>query len=69
MEKRRKRKFKIFLDRSYSVEVSASNIEKAKQIAEFFIGKPQDDSTVLDKKKFDFSFGRMELLYNEARES
>ena len=44
--------FNVILSRSYSVNISADNIEAANKLAEFFIGDPKDGSNEKEQKQF-----------------
>lgn len=60
--------FKIILTRSYVLNVSSNNIESAKEVAEFFIGDPKDESNKDQQKKYLFKINDVEMVSNEADE-
>lgn len=61
--------FKIILTRSYVLNVSSNNIESAKEVAEFFIGDPKDESNKDQQKKYLFKINDVEMVSNEAYEA
>ena len=61
--------FKIILTRSYVLNVSSNNIESAKEVAEFFIGDPKDESNKDQQKKYLFKINDVEMVLNEAYEA
>ena len=60
--------FKVNLTRVYSVTIDAEDETFVKQLAEFFIGDPKDESTVKDKMNYNFNINEIEMLMNEAFE-
>jgi hypothetical protein len=61
--------FKVNLTRVYSITIDAENKKSAKQLAEFFIGDPEDKSNAKDRKDHNFSIQQIEMLMNEAFET
>ena len=61
--------FKIILTRSYALNVSADNIESAKEVAEFFMGDPKDGSNKGEQKKYRFKINEIEMVLNEVYEA
>ncbi len=61
--------FKVNLTRVYSVTIDAEDKSSAKQLAEFFIGNPKDESTEKDKADYNFNIKEINLSMNEAFEA
>ena len=61
--------YKVSLTRVYQVNIEAENEEKAKRLAEFFIGDPKDESIPKERDNQNFSIGEIEMMYNEAMEA
>ena len=57
------------LHRSYIIDVLAENEISAMECAEYFIGNPGDVSTEIEKQKYNFKVGNIEMSYNEATET
>ncbi len=60
--------FKVNLTRVYSVTIEAEDEASAKELAEFYIGDPKDESTEKHKTEYHFNISRIELKMNEAFE-
>ena len=60
--------FKVNLTRVYSITIDANDKSSAKQLVEFFLSKPKDDSTEKDKADYNFNIKEIEMLINEAFE-
>ena len=63
------KKYQVTLTRAYVINVHAKNIEDAKRLVEFFIGDPPDRSNKLEREKYEFKIGEMEMRMNEAVEA
>jgi len=61
--------YKVSLTRVYHINIEAENEEKAKRLAEFFIGDPKDESIPKERDNQNFSIGEIEMMYNEAMEA
>ena len=61
--------YKVTLTRSYNVIIQARTKIEAQELTEFFIGDCEDLSTVIDKKKKNFSIESIEPVLNEAFEA
>jgi hypothetical protein len=62
------KKYKVFLNRDYIVEVSTKSKNEAKEYAEYFIAGEKDVSTLEDRKKFNFEIDNIETVVNDAFE-
>ena len=60
--------FKVSLSRVYSVTVHAKNKQRAKELAEYFIGNPEDKSSNEDRRKYKFLIEKIEMKVNEVFE-
>ena len=58
--------YRVTLTRSYFVEVKAENEEMARGVSEFFMGHITDESTAKHRDEYQFSFGEIEMVENEA---
>ena len=61
--------FKVNLTRVYSVTIDADDKTSAKQLAEFFLGNPKDESTEKDKADYNFKIKEINLSMNDAFEA
>ncbi|MGA9406663.1 MAG: hypothetical protein WBW71_05975 [Bacteroidota bacterium] len=66
---KRKKAFKVLLNRSYVVDVLAENRDEAMQYVEFYIGNPTDISTESEREKHNFKVRNIEMSYNDAPET
>jgi hypothetical protein len=60
--------FKVTLSRAYFVTIDAEDKESAKQLVEYFIGDPKDESSEKEKAEHNFQIGEIEMAMNEATE-
>ncbi len=62
--------YDVTLTRSYIVKVNAEDADKAKHVAEFYLGDPLDLSLAEPQLKLnkDFEINGLELVFNEAME-
>jgi hypothetical protein len=60
--------FKVTLSRAYFVTIDAEDKESAKQLAEYFIGDPKDESNEKERNEHNFQIGEIEMAMNEAME-
>ena len=61
--------YKISLTRVYNIEIIAENEEKAKELAEYYIGDPKDASSLKDRERENFKIESIEMVINEAAEA
>lgn len=61
--------FNVMLTRAYRVQVQAENEKSAKELVEFFIGNPRDESTEKERSQYKFNIEEIEMTMNEAFES
>ena len=61
--------FKVNLTRVYSITIDADDKTSAKQIAEFFIGDLEDESTEKDRADYNFKIKEINLSMNEVFEA
>ncbi len=61
--------FKVNLTRVYSITIDAEDEISAKQLAEYFIGNPKDESNDKDRINHNFSIHEIEMEMNEAFEA
>jgi hypothetical protein len=66
---KRKKAYKVLLNRSYIVDVLAESRDEAMQYAEFYIGNPTDISTENERQKRNFKVRNIEMSYNDAPET
>jgi hypothetical protein len=59
--------YQIGLARLYLITIQAENSERAKRLAEFFIGE-SDLSTPVEQQEYKFSIDEIELEENDAFE-
>ncbi|MCX6163512.1 MAG: hypothetical protein NTU73_01400 [Ignavibacteriae bacterium] len=62
------KKYIVFLNRDYIIEIKANNKNKAKEYAEYFISGEKDVSTSKDRDKLNFEIDNIETTVNEAFE-
>jgi hypothetical protein len=62
------KKYKVFLNRDYIIEIKASNKNKAKEYAEYFIAGEKDVSTLKDREKYNFEIENIGIVVNDAFE-
>ena len=62
------KKYRVNLERIYSVEVQAKNAEMAKEVVEYFIGNPKDESSDTERSEYHFLLGNIEMMYNDSFE-
>lgn len=62
------KKFKVLLTRDYIIEINAANEKSAKECAEFFVSGGLDDSTKLEREKYNFEIQRIKPITNDAFE-
>ncbi|MCK4296670.1 MAG: hypothetical protein KAX28_08480 [Candidatus Marinimicrobia bacterium] len=62
------KKYRVNLERIYSVEVQAKDAEMAKEVVEYFIGNPKDESSDTEKSEYHFLLGNIEMMYNDSFE-
>ena len=62
------KKYRVNLERIYSVEVQAKDAEMAKEVVEYFIGNPKDESSGTERSKYHFLLGNIEMMYNDSFE-
>lgn len=60
--------FQVFLTRSYSVNIEASNEEEALHYSEFYIGGEKDISNSKERESGRFKIGEIEMIENDAYE-
>ena len=60
--------YKVSLHRDYIVSIDATNEEKAKQLAEFFIVGEKDASTDKERTQYNFKINEIEMVTNDAFE-
>ena len=60
--------YKVSLTRVYQVNIRAKNGDQAKELVEFYIGDPNDQSTVSERKNDTFKIIDIEMMLNEATE-
>ena len=53
----------------YRVQIEAKNQKSAKELVEFFIGNPKDESTEKERLKYKFNIQDVEMTMNEAFEA
>ena len=63
------RKYKVALTRVYFVTVRAANMEKAKDVVEFYLGDCPDRSNETHRREEKFKIEDIELALNEAYEA
>ena len=61
--------YRVNLIRGYNILIETENEEKAKRLAEYFIGNPKDISNGREKADFNFRIDEIELTMNEAIEA
>ena len=61
--------FEVMLTRTYKVTVEAEDEKSAKEIAEYFIGEPEDKSLERERLVYKFNIQEIELMLNEAYEA
>lgn len=61
--------FEIDLSRVYKIKIDAEDENSAKQLTEFFIGNPKDESNDKDRKKYNFHIRNIEMMLNEAADA
>ena len=60
------KKFRVALHRDYIVEIDAEDKSGAKQLTEYFLSTPTDDSTDMEREKHSFKIHGIELATNDA---
>jgi hypothetical protein len=60
--------FDVMLTRAYKVTINAEDEKSAKQLAEFFVGDPKDESNEKEKAQYNFNIQEIEMTLNEAFE-
>ncbi len=60
--------FKVNLTRVYSITIDAEDETSAKQLAEFFVGNPNDESNEKENADYSVNIKEIEMLMNEAFE-
>ena len=58
--------FRVDLSRNYAVEIEAENEQKARELAEFFLGLPSDAGTDAERKLRNYKINNVEITANEA---
>ena len=58
--------YKFDLTRVYDVTIEAESEDEARHYVEFFLGDPKDQSMKTQRKDYNFSIGKIEMLYNDA---
>ena len=61
--------FDVMLTRAYKVTVDAEDETSAKQLAEFFVGDPKDESNEKEKAQYNFNIQKIDMTLNEAFEA
>lgn len=61
--------FDIMLTRAYRVQIEAKNEKSAKELVEFFIGDPKDESNEIERSQHRFNILEIEMTMNEAFEA
>ena len=61
--------FNVMLTRAYRVTIEAEDEKSARELAEFFIGDPEDKSTEKDQAQYGFNIQEIEMTMNEAIET
>jgi hypothetical protein len=61
--------FDVMLTRAYKVTIDAEDETSAKQLAEFFIGNPKDESNEKERTQYKFNIQEIEMTLNEAFEA
>ena len=61
--------FKVMLTRAYRVQIEAHDEKSAKELVEFFIGNPKDESTEKERAQHKFNIQEFEMTMNEAFEA
>ena len=61
--------FDVMLTRAYKVTIDAEDEKSAKELAEFFIGDPKDESTEREQSQHKFNIQEIEMTMNEAMEA
>ena len=60
--------FNVMLTRAYRVQIEAEDENSAKELSEFFMGDPKDESTEKDRSQYNFGIQEIEMMMNEAFE-
>jgi hypothetical protein len=61
--------FRVGLHRLYNITIQADDENKAKELAEYFIGSAKDASTENEKVKYGFNIEEIEMVTNDAFEA
>lgn len=61
--------FNVDLTRVYKIKIKAEDENSAKQLVEFFIGNPKDESNDKDRKEYNFQIQNIEMMLNDAVEA
>jgi hypothetical protein len=61
--------FDVMLTRAYKVTIDAEDEKFARELAEFFIGDPKDESTEREQAQYKFNIREIEITMNEAMEA
>ena len=60
--------FNVILTRAYRVQIEAKNQASAKELVEYFIGNPKDESNEKERSQHKFDIQEIEMTMNEAFE-
>lgn len=60
------KKYKVSLVRDYVVVVSAQNKQKAKFLAEYYVGGEKDLSSNEEREKHEFTIEQIEMTTNDS---
>ena len=63
------KRFRVALHRDYLVEIDAENKSEAKELSEYYLSAPIDDSTHKEQEKHSFRIHEIELATNEATDA
>jgi len=58
--------YQVCVVRLYAVSIRGENAEKAKELAEFFLGNCEDDSTKEERARYNFKIHEIEMVENDS---
>ena len=60
--------FDVMLTRAYKVTIEAEDEKSARELVEFFIGNPKNESTEKEQAQYKFNIQEIEMTLNDAFE-
>ena len=61
--------FRVGLHRLYQITIQADDVDKAKDLVEYFIERAKDASTENERSKYGFNIEEIEMVTNDAFEA